>query len=428
MKKANKNFHWNADGEDLPLIEPHSKAKHQVLDDYIKNWIATLCGNNRGYRKTVTLIDGFCGGGMYRDPDDNNGLWAGSPIRMIQAVQRGLDIVRQEKLKFGYELNVKYIFVEKKKKYLDCLKLQMANFRLEDYVNDPERGEFIYGEFEDVAGRILNEVKARGGSSFFFLDPLGYTDVSMKSLREIVSLGKSEILYTFMIDFIRRFLSERNGSLERAFIDILEAQGYYDLITFSALDTQSHQQYLRNETMRLFRERACARYVYSFALLPNASLVKYYLIHLASSPTAQKVMKTSLWDVNNIDINYQFRYGVYGLGFRTPDFYDENCRVFDFQETNIEAVINDLDKDLMPIIYSAEENGIPIGNLHEGTTQKNPATWNHYVDYLNEQRSNQEIQIFRDGKVTRAKNLKPGDIIMKARQVKLFDVRGFSSS
>jgi three-Cys-motif partner protein len=75
--------YWQADGNYLPAVKPHTKAKHQILADYVKNWIVTLCGNNMGKRKTVTLIDGFCGGGMYVDPENNNELWKGSPIRII---------------------------------------------------------------------------------------------------------------------------------------------------------------------------------------------------------------------------------------------------------------------------------------------------------------------------------------------------------
>jgi len=423
-KTTNKNFHWRADGENLPPIEPHSQAKHKVLEDYIKNWIATLCGNNIGNSKTVTLIDGFCGGGMYRDPENGDAPWVGSPIRMIHSVKQGLDFVKHEKRKLTYELRAKYIFIDERSEYLDCLKLQMSHSGLSEYVNNPDKCEFICGKFENTIHGVLKDVKERGGSSFFFLDPLGYTDVSMERLREIVALGTSEILYTFMIDFIRRFLSQRDGSLQNALGKVLEAEGYYASPLSEDMDTQSNQEYLRNETMRLFRDRGGARYVYSFALLHNASLVKYYLIHLASSSTAQKVMKNSLWELNNMNIMYQFRYEVYGLGFRTPDYYECNGSIFNFQESNTQAAIQNLDTELMPTIHNAED-GIELGSLHNQTMQTNPATWEHYIRYVNEQRSNKEIQVLRDGKITTAKNLKPGDVITKSQQPKLFDLRRF---
>jgi len=302
--------YWSADGSYLPVIEPHTKAKHQILADYIKKWIVTLCGNNIGQKKTVTLIDGFCGGGMYRDLESDAHLWAGSPIQMIQMVEKGLETVKYEKHKPNYQLDTKFIFIDNKQEHLDCLKKQIQNAGLEKYLNDPDKCEFICGEFEDLSANLIAAVRKRKGSSFFFLDPFGYTQVSMRSIREIIALEKSEIIFTFMIDFIRRFLSDRERSLKR-FEDVLEADGYYGLANSSDIDTSSQQQYLRNESLRLFRNRGGARYVYSFALLPNKTLVKYYLIHLATNPTAQKVIKNALWVHNTIDLAYQFRYGVY---------------------------------------------------------------------------------------------------------------------
>lgn len=164
--------------------------------------------------------------------------------------------------------------------------------------------------------------------------------------------------------------------------------------------------------------------MYSFALLYSPNLVKYYLVHLASNPTAQRVMKDALWEHNNIDLVYQFRYGVYGLGFRTPDYYEQNLRIFNIEEGNIRASIESLNDDMMPIIHNSQD-GVPFQQLHVNTMQTNPATINHYASYLDEQRSATEIEVWRNGKITRAKQFKPGDIILRSRQGKLFDMKGF---
>jgi three-Cys-motif partner protein len=414
--------YWKADGSYLPPVKPHTKAKHQILADYIKNWIVTLCGNNMGKRKTVTLIDGFCGGGMYVDPENNNKLWKGSPICMIEMVERGLEIVKHEKSKFDYELNAKFIFIDSKPDHINCLKIQMQRAGLEHYLHNPEKCEFICGEFEPLAERLVSEVRVRRGSSFFFLDPFGYTDVTMATIRKIISLGKSEIIYTFMIDFIRRFLSEREGSLKRAFTDILEAEDYF--IPASGYNILDQQDYLRNETLRLFRNKGSARYVYSFALLPNRTIVEYYLVHLASSPTAQRVIKNALWEHNNIELIYQFNRGVTGLGFSTPEYYERETKIFNIEEENIRASIESLNGELMPVIHG-HEDGIPFEELHIKTMQTNPSPVNHYMSYVDEQRDMKEIEVWRNGKITKAKQLKPGDIIIKSSQGKLFDLKSF---
>ena len=220
---------WTSDGSYLPLIESHTKAKHRLVEEYIQNWIVTLCGNNIGKRKKVLIIDGFCGGGMYQNPE-NGGMWAGSPIRIIQAVEKGLERVKKEKSKPNYDLQAKYIFIDSSREHLESLKVHMRGVGLEDYVSDSEKCEFLYGKFDQQLERILLEAKQSRCSSFFLLDPFGYTDVSMQNMRDIIRLGKSEIIYTFMIEFVIRFLKERNSKLRRAFQDILEADGYYELL------------------------------------------------------------------------------------------------------------------------------------------------------------------------------------------------------
>lgn len=109
---------WSADGEDLPDVNPHTKAKHKILEEYIENLIITLYGRGRYGVTTFTFIDAFCGGGMYRDPEGRE-AWEGSPIRIIKAVQRGYEKSRRQ-----YPLNVKYIFMDSDsdKAHLDCLK------------------------------------------------------------------------------------------------------------------------------------------------------------------------------------------------------------------------------------------------------------------------------------------------------------------
>lgn len=75
---------WNADGSKLPAIDIHTKAKHLIIDKYIENLVITLYKKAVYGVTTFTFIDGFCGGGMYKD---NNQEWEGSPIRLIKAVR-----------------------------------------------------------------------------------------------------------------------------------------------------------------------------------------------------------------------------------------------------------------------------------------------------------------------------------------------------
>jgi hypothetical protein len=39
----------------------------------------------------------------------------------------------------------------------------------------------------------------------------------------------------------------------------------------------------------------------------------------------------------------------------------------------------------------------------------------HYIQYINGQVGDQELEVFRDGKITKAKNLRPGDFIIRKK-------------
>lgn len=414
------NFMWDSAGLNLPKVEAHTKARHSVTEDYLRDWIVTLCGNNMGSSKKVTIIDGFCGGGMYID--ENNNRYHGSPFRIIKSVEEGLRIVKEEKSKPNYNLDAEFIFIDSRKEHIQCLKKLMREEPPDLYKENPDKFTFICDEFENKSEHIIAELEVSKHSSMFILDPTGYTDVSMRTIRNIISLKKSEILYTFMVEYISRFIGNKPSS--NAHSKILEAEGYFEKLDLDNLKSQSQQGYVRNETLRLFRNKGEVKYVYTFALIPGLNQVQYYLVHLASNAPAQRVIKHSLWKFNNINMHMQFRYDVYGLGFRSPDYFDNNCNLFDIKEENIRASIENLSDSLLPIITTHSE-GIHYGELHDSTMQYNPATDKHYEEFINEQRNYGELEVIRNGKPTKAKNLKAKDLILRPNQQQLFILKQF---
>ncbi|MGK7884861.1 MAG: hypothetical protein AB4057_09580 [Crocosphaera sp.] len=76
---SNSDTKWTSDGRTIPDIEPHTKTKHLLTEQYVTDLIHTLYGKSFPHgTKIFTFIDGFCGGGIYKDPDSSN-LWYGSP-------------------------------------------------------------------------------------------------------------------------------------------------------------------------------------------------------------------------------------------------------------------------------------------------------------------------------------------------------------
>ena len=99
---------WSADGSFIPSLDPHTKAKHLILEKYIENLVYTLYAKTRRGETRFTFIDGFCGGGIYKDKDTRQ-EWEGSPTRIIKSVR---EAHRKSKRTYPEPLNIKYIFID----------------------------------------------------------------------------------------------------------------------------------------------------------------------------------------------------------------------------------------------------------------------------------------------------------------------------
>ena len=61
-------YHWEKGN--IPLIDLHSIKKHEIIQKYIFEYIRIVGGLNYHQKYLdLTLIDGFCGGGIYEKPD-----------------------------------------------------------------------------------------------------------------------------------------------------------------------------------------------------------------------------------------------------------------------------------------------------------------------------------------------------------------------
>ena len=76
-------FKWHPE-EPPPIIEEHSKAKLLVLRKYLRAYFDRLNVNPNREEFKLDLVDGFAGGGTFRDGDD---VVSGSPLVMLEEVE-----------------------------------------------------------------------------------------------------------------------------------------------------------------------------------------------------------------------------------------------------------------------------------------------------------------------------------------------------
>jgi three-Cys-motif partner protein len=95
-----------------PDIDPHSRAKHEVLAGYLRRYIEVVTANRRMDVLRMTLVDGFAGGGEYREPE-TRAVVPGSPLIMIDAMADAAAALVAQQRRKQLHLDVRYIFVEK---------------------------------------------------------------------------------------------------------------------------------------------------------------------------------------------------------------------------------------------------------------------------------------------------------------------------
>lgn len=95
---AKGGYEWSLDGA-LPVIEDHSRAKHDVLRAYLINYLRILAQHPRSEGIRVTLVDGFAGGGRYRT--ESGEQVSGSPIVLLEALQEARALVAMDRKQRG---------------------------------------------------------------------------------------------------------------------------------------------------------------------------------------------------------------------------------------------------------------------------------------------------------------------------------------
>lgn len=92
-------------------IQQHSIAKHEVLREYLVAYLQTLVVSPAQDVLTVTLVDGFAGGGIYIH-EDTRELVLGSPFVFLEAAKEAQALIALGRNK-PLHWNLDYFFVEK---------------------------------------------------------------------------------------------------------------------------------------------------------------------------------------------------------------------------------------------------------------------------------------------------------------------------
>lgn len=382
---AKKEYDWHI-GEKPPKIEVHSQTKHRVYEEYLIHYIQVLNSNPRIPTFRLTLIDGFAGGGVYCNPQDNS-LYPGSPFRLIKAAEAAAAAInvkrQQEGVRLPFELQAEYFFIEKKKSNHEYL-----NWYLSEQGLGPRFNNDIFslrGEFTGQLDRIIKHITNSGGNRrcIFLLDQYGYGEVPFDDVRTIFSkLPNAEIILTFATDWLIDYMSntpEYLKTLQRIGIDqVLDI----DSLLEEKNDNKDWRQLVQFELHRVIKSQSGAKHYTPFFIVSKEANRSFWLVHLSNHPRARDVMTQLHWRLKNHFAHYggpgirMFGYDpakdeqVTGLA----DLFGET--EYSFDETARNRTLQGIVVELPELIYQYT-NGIRFSELYRLVANTTPATSQH---------------------------------------------------
>lgn len=261
--------------ETLWEIEPHTKAKHEILRRYLGAWFPILGSKI----PRIVYIDGFCGPGRYSGGED------GSPIIALKEALNHKSILANSKVSF--------LFIDERPDRVDHLKNELStlnipkNFHISPVVN----------EFQNTLTGILDDIEQVGrqlAPTFAFIDPFGFKGAPFSLVKRFLGNPRTEVFINIMIDHINRFV-EHPSPIDRQHIK--------DLL--GASDTEINQVINSPDRILAFRQlyqeklHQHAKFVRFFEMCDHRNKIIYYLFFASNHPLGHVRIKEAFWKVDS---------------------------------------------------------------------------------------------------------------------------------
>lgn len=246
-----------------------ASVKHMLLRRYLVRLFMIL-----GQRETtINYVDCFAGPWK----SENSDL---SDTSFGIACEEMKKCFHSLRAKFGREIKFRALFIEKDKS---------AYEKLEEYVKANTSSQMELYSMQGDFLKLIPEIAkwSSGNFTFFFVDPLGWKEISAPKLKPLLAIPKSEFMINFMYDFANRGFAQPD-KFERHIVELL---GYVpDLSGFSPGERQLRIVNLyRAKLKTVFGENAYS----SFLPIerPGQYRVLYYLVYLSRHPSGIDAFK-----------------------------------------------------------------------------------------------------------------------------------------
>jgi len=273
---ANLEKIWDAD--------PHTLAKHAILERYLHAWFPILSHQSAAVGSTkneVLFIDGFAGPGIYKRGEP------GSPIIAMRAARKGARL----------PLAVRFLFIERDRQRFEVLRREV-----DKEMAVPSQNRRIVEMEQGDCGPILTDVLAKHeaerlnfGPALAFLDQFGYGAVSMELVSKIMQFGQCEVFSYIDYKNMNRWIGEQSQAKHAAFDRAFGGSEWKECI-----DLPEKQR--RSRLLELYiaglKNKAKVKHVKEFLMFDANGAPLYWLVFCTNSLKGLEEMKKAMWTVD----------------------------------------------------------------------------------------------------------------------------------
>jgi three-Cys-motif partner protein len=354
-------YNWSASGSPARLLE-HSRAKLAVYREYLRRYVREMTKDIRISKLALNVVDGFCGGGVYR-AEQGNDLVYGSPVIFLEVMQE-MQAEVQARRTAQFQLDYRLHFVDKSPAALSSLQAVLKTQGFDKLVGT--RVFLHQSTFEEALPSLLNDVSGRG-NTIFVLDQYGYTAVPFEQLALIFNrLSKPEIILTFNYDQLVTWMQQYDrvnrtllklgvGAIGREEYELSIVEGHREFFIQRVL----HQAFL-----------SFASYFTPFFVMSRGSNMAYWLVHLSSHARAKHVMQRLHWEMSNTFSHFG-GVGYNMLGY-DPKHAPAGRQAYLFDDQALERTLYRMQDDLPPLVR-AYGDGVQLWKLFSDTANDAPA-------------------------------------------------------
>ena len=269
------------------IYREHTRVKHELMRKYLYAWIIKL---GKFHRK-VLFFDGFAGRGEYIDENTGKVLRVGSPIIALKLADELLQRCKERGRQPYFD---KFICIAIEKDGDNFRNLQIVVSKELERIEFKDKMDIklINGEFANVVTELVEQVGVKIAPSFFFIDPFGFSGVPFEVVKNILSLPRTEIFFTFMSRDINRFL--KLPQVEKHLDALYPTSEWREICKIR--DWQERDRRLLNLYIKSLYEEAGVKYVWPFRVCMDGKYqTLYYLIHATNHFDGLKIMKDIMY-------------------------------------------------------------------------------------------------------------------------------------